>query len=196
MIFDGGTVVTRNGAITRSAGTLTTVDFGLDMGYRYGNGYIDEAMIFARNLSTTEISDIYNNYGYATPNYPGKTLVRKWVSPAPTASVGAEEEPPHCYPPAGYIESSIFKATSGADWKNVSWFALPSTGTSIVVKVRTGSDDNPYDGGWSDWCVHNNDTENESLPNNRYAQYRVELSTTDNSVTPRLYDITLNYLLM
>ena len=94
---------------------------------------------------------------------------------------------------AGWFESSIYNAGDNADWKTVSWAENKPTGTSIVVKLRTGDDNNPYDGGWSAWYQHSNGSENISMPDGRYVQYRVELSTTNNTRTPELSEITLNY---
>jgi len=48
--------------------------------------------IYNRALSASEVSDLYNNNGYTTTNYPGRVLVRKYASPEPTvASLGAEK---------------------------------------------------------------------------------------------------------
>jgi PGF-pre-PGF domain-containing protein len=99
---------------------------------------------------------------------------------------------PNKYYNNAYIESSIYDATY-ANWENVYWNENKPVGTSITVKLRSGNDDNPYDGGWSGWCQYANGAENDSLPNSRYVQYRVDLSTTDNTVTPELYDITITY---
>jgi hypothetical protein len=60
-------------------------------------GLIDEVRIYKRVLSSDEISDLYNNYGYTTTNYLGKVLVKKITTPEPTVTVGAEE---HVYPPS------------------------------------------------------------------------------------------------
>jgi len=54
------------------------------------NGTIDEVYIYNKSLSGEEISDLYNNYGYTTPNYPNKVLVRKYTEPEPVAIVGDE----------------------------------------------------------------------------------------------------------
>jgi len=56
-------------------------------------GVIDEVRIYNRALTAEEISDLYNNYGYTTENYPGKVLVRKYADPEPSVSVGGEETP-------------------------------------------------------------------------------------------------------
>ena len=63
-----------------------------DKGTRYFHGTIDEVRIYNRALSEGEISDLYNNYGYTTENYPGKVLVRKYTDPEPVfSSVGSIE---------------------------------------------------------------------------------------------------------
>jgi len=54
------------------------------------NLQIDETYIFNKVLSAEEISDLYNNYGYTTSNYPNKVLVRKYTEPEPIAIVGEE----------------------------------------------------------------------------------------------------------
>ncbi|MCS7131387.1 MAG: S8 family serine peptidase, partial [Hadesarchaea archaeon] len=112
----------------------------------------------------------------------------------PQNSASSIELPPGvAFRSAGWFESSIFDAGGVANWKEVSWVEKRPTGTNVVVKVRTGNDANPYDGGWSSWYLHNNGSENASMPNGRYVQYRVELSTADNAKTPELLEITLNY---
>ena len=59
-------------------------------GYAF-NGIIDEVRIYNRALTPDEISDLYNNYGYTTENYPGKVLVRKYAEPESTATIGEEQ---------------------------------------------------------------------------------------------------------
>jgi len=56
-------------------------------------GTIDEVRIYNQALTPEEISDLYNNYGYTTTNYPGKVLVRKYTDPEPSVSIGSEETP-------------------------------------------------------------------------------------------------------
>ncbi|MEM3723191.1 MAG: PGF-pre-PGF domain-containing protein, partial [Candidatus Hadarchaeales archaeon] len=97
------------------------------------------------------------------------------------------------YSSGGYLDSSIYDAGGSVNWTTVVWNGTTPTGTSIAVYLRSGNDDNPYDGGWSDWIPHENEVENPSLPDSRYIQYRIVFSTTDNNVTPALFDITINY---
>jgi len=62
-------------------------------GGRNFSGIIDEVRVYDRALTAEEISDLCNNYGYTTENYPGKVLVRKYTEPGPSVSVGGEETP-------------------------------------------------------------------------------------------------------
>ena len=76
-------------------GTWTTNDEPLLIGIRGAfapfHGIMDEVRLYNRALTAEEISDIYNNYGYTTENYPGKVLVRKYTEPEPSISIGGEE---------------------------------------------------------------------------------------------------------
>jgi len=51
-------------------------------------GLIDEIQFYNKFLNTSEISDLFNNYGYTTLHYPGKVLVRKHIPPEPTYAFG------------------------------------------------------------------------------------------------------------
>ncbi|RLJ05934.1 MAG: hypothetical protein DRP16_05660, partial [Candidatus Aenigmatarchaeota archaeon] len=55
------------------------------------DGIIDELPIYYKILTQEEISDLYNNYGYTTENYPNKVLVRKFADPEPSYEIGEEE---------------------------------------------------------------------------------------------------------
>jgi hypothetical protein len=112
-----------------------------------------------------------------------------WSSPGQVRLAGSSP----AFRSAGWFESSIYDAGGIADWKEVSWVESKPIGTNIVVKVRTGNDNNPYDGGWSAWHQHSNGEENISMPDGRYVQYRAELSTTVGTKTPELFEVTLNY---
>ncbi|RLG20586.1 hypothetical protein DRN72_04960 [Methanosarcinales archaeon] len=74
-----------------TGGYVTIADLRPGRGVRF-NGTIDEVCIYNRALSKEEISDLHNNYGYTTPNYPNKVLVQKCTEPEPVAIVGEEVE--------------------------------------------------------------------------------------------------------
>lgn len=68
-----------------------------------------------------------------------------------------------------------------------------SASAALAIKLRSGTDNNPYDGSenWGQWqefhCC-------SALPfENRYLQYRVELSTQDNRLAPLLTEIRIGY---
>jgi parallel beta-helix repeat protein len=91
--------------------------------------------------------------------------------------------------------SSNYQDNILIDYLRVESYSAPWSG-SLVVKLRTNTtagDTNPYDGGWSDWYLQDNIAENTLMGNGRYIQYRVELSTTDNTKTIELLKIKLNY---
>ncbi|RLG67379.1 MAG: hypothetical protein DRO11_10210, partial [Methanobacteriota archaeon] len=73
---------------TWSPGTFEKVTIGYIK--QSFDGIIDEFRIYNRALSPEEISDLYNNHGYTTTNYPGKVLVRKFISSEPTLTFSAE----------------------------------------------------------------------------------------------------------
>jgi len=54
------------------------------------NETVSQAMIFNISLTSLEVSELYNNYGYSTPNYPGKVLIKEYTSPEPTIFLGNE----------------------------------------------------------------------------------------------------------
>ncbi len=66
--------------------------YGSDKLHFYG--IIDEFLVFNKTLSQEEIQDIYNNYVYTTPNYPGKALITEYASPEPVLAIGVEEQKP------------------------------------------------------------------------------------------------------
>jgi len=100
-VFDGTSVKLYVNGIKKAETSFsqTTIDIqghsvtigGCDGGGRYFTGLIDEVRIYNKAVSEEEISDLYNNYGYTTENYPGKVLVRKYTISEPSVSVGAEE---------------------------------------------------------------------------------------------------------
>lgn len=56
----------------------------------YFKGSIDEVRIYNRALTSEEISDLYQNYGYTTTNAPGKVFIRKYSASEPTVTIGEE----------------------------------------------------------------------------------------------------------
>ncbi len=88
---------------------------------------------------------------------------------------------------AGSIESSVFDAGATVSWLNMSVTA--TDGSGITMKYRTGTDNNPYDGGWGSWTTTSGSI-NES---SRYIQYMLEISSSDENTTPVIHQVALSY---
>jgi hypothetical protein len=88
---------------------------------------------------------------------------------------------------SGELVSSVYDAGSVVIWHHAYWGESISPGTSIKVYLRSSEDGMS----WSDWQEVTN---YEMLYwENRYIQYRVVESTTDESTTPVLHDMTIKY---
>ena len=91
----------------------------------------------------------------------------------------------------GSLESSVYDAKDVVSWGVLTFdnSSTESENTSVIVKVRTGTDSNPYlDNGdpdtenWLGWQEFGN---NVDLPyENRYLQYMVELGSSKPGLTP------------
>jgi len=77
-------LVTGNLLHIGASGTLASPSYG------FQDGEIDDAKVYGDLLSTDEITDLYNNQGYSTTNYPGRVLIRKYATPDPSVSLGPE----------------------------------------------------------------------------------------------------------
>ncbi|MFH7880793.1 MAG: LamG domain-containing protein, partial [Candidatus Aenigmatarchaeota archaeon] len=89
------------------------------------NGTIDEVRIYNRTLTAEEISDLYNNYGYSTLNYPGRTLVRKYSYPEPTIIIDNEENS------TVFLYFHYSGAPTGSLGKSFIYFSNLKNGSSI-----------------------------------------------------------------
>ncbi|MCW1310070.1 MAG: DUF2341 domain-containing protein, partial [Candidatus Nanoarchaeia archaeon] len=115
------------------------------------NGTIDEVRIYNKSLSTSEIADLYNNYGFSVSTYPEKVLVRKYTSPEPVTYVGTETLPYNCTgssPPSSgnWLVSDMTSCTceSGGNlFVNGSIYVLGSGKLTIencTLEIRQSSD--------------------------------------------------------
>jgi len=105
-----------NGSSSNTSNLLaSTGNFVIGLGQgAYHYGLIDEFNVYNRVLSDAELSDLYNNYGYSTPSYPGKTLVRKYSYPEPYTYLDPEETilaPPPFIPIEELKKRLIFTTT-------------------------------------------------------------------------------------
>ena len=92
LTFDGSTakIYKNNSAVLSVSSDGIENKSKITVGNRAGyynegiNGDIDEFFLFNKELSSEEMSDLYNYYGYSTTNYPGRVLIRKYAYPEPT----------------------------------------------------------------------------------------------------------------
>jgi VCBS repeat-containing protein len=98
------------------------------------------------------------------------------------------------YAAAGMFVSRIFDATQAVDWGGLSWTAETPAGTSAAFFARHGDTPLP-DANWSAFAP-------VAQPGgaiggrSRYAQYRLDLASTDPNATPALDDVTIGYALV
>jgi hypothetical protein len=97
------------------------------------------------------------------------------------------------YAASGVFTSSVIDAGPHVGYTTLGYTATTPAGTAITLDARAGNTPNP-DGSWTAWQTGVANGGNiAALGVNRYAQYRVNLSTSDGTVTPLLQDITFNY---
>lgn len=101
------------------------------------------------------------------------------------------------YKSYGNLISSIFDSgLGGTFWNVINWTKSLSFGTNITIAVRNGDTSVP-DASWAPWSTEmwNETGSSISLPRGRYIQYRATLTTTNQSVTPILSEVNINYTL-
>ena len=95
---------------------------------------------------------------------------------------------PPRYKGDGYFTSSVFDAGVTSTWQRMSFEFGANNGAALRVWTRSSSDNVK----WSGWVENQS---GDALPwENRYLQYRVEFSTTDEDVTPILHEMRIAYI--
>ncbi|MDQ2838630.1 MAG: DUF4082 domain-containing protein [Actinomycetota bacterium] len=97
------------------------------------------------------------------------------------------------YTASGTYTSRLIDAGATVNWAGLSWDSTVPTGTTLVVKVRTGNSTTPGGTGWTAW-VTVPATGGSVAASSRYAQYQLTLTSTGTRyVTPSVRSVTLNY---
>jgi hypothetical protein len=102
------------------------------------------------------------------------------------------------YSLSGLLESTVFDSDSeGTIWNSLNWTEYLPPSTNITFASRTGDTPNP-DSSWSPWSSEMwiESSSSISSPAGRYFQYRATLTTSNNSVTPILSEVRVNYPLV
>ncbi|MEI7645817.1 MAG: hypothetical protein WCJ55_16210, partial [Chloroflexales bacterium] len=90
------------------------------------------------------------------------------------------------YAASGTFTSCALDANLGNTWTIASWIATTPVGTSLSVEVRTSADGLT----WGTWTTTTTGAQIASP--NRFVQYRLNLGTTDTSLTPLVTSLTLS----
>jgi subtilase family protein/concanavalin A-like lectin/glucanase superfamily protein/uncharacterized protein DUF2341/fervidolysin-like protein len=99
---------------------------GNDLANHVWSGNIDAVSYYARALSATEISALYNGYGYATPSDKGHVLVTSYSAPPPVTSTGSNLG---IHTPSGTWQSNAISLGTNVGWGD------GSTGSSIAFSA-------------------------------------------------------------
>lgn len=144
--------------------------------------------------------DYTNGNGFDTDNNAADFVIHSGYF-EPQNTDNQTEQPPTvpAYKTAGWLVSSVFDAGDSAKWGAMSWTATTEGDSSLIVKARTSN--NSDMSGATDWpSVGTVDNESDIssvtgvTDDHRYIQYRIELTaSTDNTGTPIVSDITINY---
>ncbi|HEX2971490.1 MAG TPA: DUF4082 domain-containing protein [Tepidisphaeraceae bacterium] len=96
------------------------------------------------------------------------------------------------YPGQGSFISAVFDAGRSVTWQSGSWTADVPAGTSLRVEISSGDSADPEDGTWSAW-----NAVESGLPIagqvGRYVRYRLQLTTSDSTKTPTVFDISFSW---
>jgi hypothetical protein len=116
-----------------------------------------------------------------------RPIVSDYLSSGSTLSVDWLRLTPYSSP--AVFTSRIFDAAGIVNWATANWTADLPAGTSVSVSVRTGNTPSP-DGTWSAF-VSVSTPGGAVNQSGRYAQYRLQLSTSNPAQSPTVRDVTL-----
>ena len=96
------------------------------------------------------------------------------------------------YNESGNLESSVIDTGVHPGYKTLTYSNELPENTAVTVEFRAGDTSTP-DASWTAWLSLPNDGDISGyLSNERYFQYRLVLSTTDPSVTPKVLHVTVS----
>ncbi|MBS1617009.1 MAG: DUF4082 domain-containing protein, partial [Bacteroidetes bacterium] len=137
--------------------------------------YVDDVLVTTQAI-TMSISTPLN---VQISDYPagGVSLSVNWIRMSPFASSGS-------------FTSQIFDAGAAKIWGAASWDASIPAGTGLSVFTREGNTPSP-DGTWTPFTQVAFPGANVG-GTSQYIQYRVDLTSSDNTVTPVFKDISID----
>ena len=106
----------------------------------------------------------------------GRPIVVQWLHLTPYAASGS-------------FTSGVLDAAASVTWTSAAWTGSAPTGTSVALSVRFGNTATP-DATWTAFTTVSNGSVSGA---GRYAQYKLDLATTDTKQTPVVSDVTLAF---
>ena len=137
--------------------------------------YVDGVLIPTPGVTTT----VTGNMVVQISDYPasGAALTVDWIRATPFAA-------------SGTFTSRVFDTGAARNWDLVNWNASVPANTSLLISVRKGNTPVP-DGSWSNFIPVTNGASIGCSPS-QYIQYKAELSSTQSTVSPVLYDLAID----
>lgn len=172
--------------------------------YGYGMGVVGNILLISNSTSdsflyhtnldfnnntmspTYKVTPNQSGDYFTSFNYNGTYLQRKGYYSNIIRNYKAYRK---AYIQSGTLTSSVQDVASSEN-AVLSWDATTPAGTALTVETRTGNTLNPDDT-WSVWSAQNNGSAIISSVG-RYLQYRVSLSTANDTITPVVHSVTLN----
>ena len=95
------------------------------------------------------------------------------------------------YSSFGTLESQAFDSGQTSSWQSLEWDEAVSSNTDITLEVATSNDGTT----WSGWQLTSSSSPIDltGLSPSRYIKWRAILTTSDNSQTPILHEVRVNY---
>ncbi len=147
--------------------------------------YTDSSPLSAGRLGL--FSSLNNPAGYF--DY---LLIRRYVSPEPTASVGTAET--SIASPGIWTSPVLSVGCEDSSWDSASFTATTPSNTTVTIAVRSGPTATP-DSSWSSWGSEQGSGSALSIADGAYAQARVTLSCSSCSSAPSVSTVDLDYTL-
>lgn len=93
------------------------------------------------------------------------------------------------YAASGYLISKSFGSAQATQWQSIIWAADLPPGTSISLQTRSSDDSADWSAWSSPYTIQNGEA--IASPDSRYIQYKATLTTTNQSLSPKLYDVRI-----
>jgi len=194
--------------------TPTTIDYDNDGDYDLVVGNQNVQLYYIENTGTGESPSFaspilwgtYSGYNQITPDFGDwgndgdQDLILGNNCSNPYFPLYLLEKITTYLSPGSFISSAIDTGQVSPDYTTFDWNATVPSGTEIKFRLRTADTEGGLSSatwygptGTGDYYTSSGQSINSTIDGKRYIQYQAYLSTTDNTKTPTLNDITINF---